>query len=129
MKEVMMLSLLERESTSDRLKAVNLSQEIPEGSVEVIEALFKTLNGDENVNVRLAALDAVALYADDPEVRKRLVGSIGRQESPLMQMALAEWMVALQEKSSLGELRRILKDDDTPQEVKKKIEESIEVLI
>ena len=129
MKEVMMLSLLEEGSTSDRLKAVNLSQEIPEGSSEVIEALFKTLNGDENVNVRLAALDAVALYADDPEVRKRLVGSIGRQESPLMQMALAEWMVALQEKSSLGELKRILKDDDTPQEVKKKIEESIEILI
>ena len=129
MKEMMMLSLLEGESISDRLKAVNLSHEIPEGSGRVVEALFRTLNGDDNVNVRLAALDAVAFYTDDPVVRRRLVESIGMQESPLMQMAMAEWMVALQEKSALHELRQILKSDDTPLEVKKKIKESIEVLI
>src|SRR3990170_3353324 len=62
LKEVMMLSLLEKESATDRLKAVSLTQGMDQGSKKVTEALIQTLNNDENVNVRLAALDALKLY-------------------------------------------------------------------
>jgi hypothetical protein len=46
-----------------------------------------------------------------------------------VQVALAELMVALQEKKSVGELRRILEDERTPQDIKNRIKQSIEVLI
>jgi len=129
MKEMMMLSLLEKESTSDRLKAVNLTSELPDVSGKVTSALFKTLNTDPNVNVRLATIEALYPYASHPEVRKGLVKSISKQDSPLVQMALAELMVALQEKSSIKELERLLDKEETPSEVKDKIQESIKVLI
>ncbi|MDX1628686.1 MAG: hypothetical protein R3345_08300, partial [Fulvivirga sp.] len=73
MKEMMMLNLLEEESTSDRLKAVNLTSEMPEVSRKVTNALLKTLNNDENVNVRLATIEALYPYAEDPQVRQGLI--------------------------------------------------------
>jgi hypothetical protein len=45
-----------------------------------------------------------------------------------VQVALAELMVALQEKSSVKELEKILKSNKTPKEVKKRIEESIKTM-
>lgn len=129
MKEMMMLTLLEKESPSDRLKAVNLTSELPEASARVTEALMHTLNNDPNVNVRLASLEALYPYASHPKVREGLIRSIARQESPLVQMAMAEMMVALQEKGSVENLQKILKDQNTPPEVKERIQKSIEVLI
>lgn len=129
MREMMMLTLLDKESTSDRLKAVNLTQEMNDVSGQVVGALFKTLNNDSNVNVRLSALDALAQYAGNPEVRQGLVRSIAGQESPMMQMALAEVMVALQERGAVEELQILLEKGETTPEARKKIRESIEVLM
>jgi HEAT repeat protein len=129
MKEMMMLTLLEKESASDRLKAVSLSSEMGQASDKVTAALLQTLNSDENVNVRLAALDALRPYTKNSDVRQEIIRSIAKQQSPLVQVALAELMVDLQDKSSVKELQKILKDKKTPLDVKKKIEQSIDVLI
>jgi len=127
LKEMVMLSLLEKESASDRLKAVSLTSEMSPSS-KVTTALLQTLNHDENINVRLAALDALKPYTSDGKVREELVRSIANQESPLVQVALADLMVALQEKSSVKELQKILKSGRTPKEVRKRIEESIKIM-
>lgn len=129
LKEMMMLSLLEKESATDRLKAVSLSTEMNQVSQKVTAALFKTLNEDENANVRLAALEALTAYSKDSEVRKELIKSISIQDSPLVQVALAELMVAIQEKKSVKELQKLLQNEKTPKEVRTKIKNSINVLI
>jgi uncharacterized protein (UPF0147 family) len=129
LKEMMMLTLLEKESATDRLKAVGLTQDMDRVSHKVTDALLQTLNHDENVNVRLAALDALKPYTRDSTVREALIRSIANQDSPLVQVALAELMATLQVKSSVKELEKILEDDKTPKDVRKKIQESIEVLI
>jgi hypothetical protein len=128
LQEMMMLSLLEKESATDRLKAVNLTQEMSDASLKVTNALIRTLNEDENVNVRLAALDALTAYVSNSQVREALVRSIANQESPLMQVALAEVMVALREKSSVKEFEKIITSEKVPAEIKKKIRESIQEL-
>jgi len=97
-------------------------------SSKVTNALIQTLNNDPNVNVRLSALEALKPYVRNDQVREQLVQSIGRQDSPLVQVALAELMAALQEKSSVKALEQILKSDSTPGDVKKRIEESIKVM-
>ena len=129
LQEMVMLSLLEKESATERLRAVGLAQEMDEASNKVTRALLQTLNEDENINVRLAALEALKPYAHNGQVRAEIVRSIGSQRSPLVQVALAELMAALHEKSSLEELRKIMKSEDTPEDVKNKIREKIEVLI
>ncbi|HMI65495.1 MAG TPA: HEAT repeat domain-containing protein, partial [Cyclobacteriaceae bacterium] len=129
LKEMVMLSLLEKESATDRLRAVSLTSDMNQVSQKVTSALFKTLNEDDNVNVRLAALEVLKSYVRDGRVREELVRSISKQDSPMVQVELAGLMVAMQEKKSVKELRRILENEKTPKEVKSKIEESIRVLI
>ncbi|HLT73939.1 MAG TPA: HEAT repeat domain-containing protein, partial [Ohtaekwangia sp.] len=114
---------------TDRLKAVRLSQEIGEVSSSVTRALIATLNNDPNVNVRLAALNALIPYVSDNKVRTELIKSIALQESPLVQLVLADVMAALQEKSSVKEFKKLLDDDRTPEEVKERIREKINVMI
>jgi hypothetical protein len=128
LKEMMMLSLLEKESATDRLRAVSLTQDMSQASNKVTEALLQTLNNDENVNVRLAALDALRPYSKNDKVREALIRSISLQKSPLVQIALAELMVALQEKGAVNELKKILEDKETPSDIRKKIQESIKVI-
>jgi hypothetical protein len=129
LKEMMMLSLLEKESATERLKAVNLTQDMDDASVKVTNALVRTLNEDENVNVRLAALEALKPYVKNSEVRQALIQSIEKQGSALVQIALAELMVMIQERSSVKEFEKIIDSERTPEDVKSKIKESIKVLI
>ena len=128
LKEMMMLSLLEKESATDRLKAVSLTQDMGQASKQVTSALLQTLNNDENVNVRLAALDALRPYSKDSQIREALIRSIAQQKSPLVQVALAELMAQLQEKGAIKEFKKILEDGETPTDIKKKIQESIQVI-
>ena len=129
LKEKVMLSLLEKDEATERLRAVSLTQDMNEASSKVTNALFKTLNSDENVNVRLAALEALKPYVNSSEIREQLVRSIGKQESPLVQVALAELMGAIQEKSSVSELKKIVEKENTPSDIKRKIQETINVMI
>lgn len=129
LKEMMMLSMLEKESATERLKAVSLTSEMNSASQKVTNALLETLNNDENLNVRLAALEALKPYGRNSEVRQALIRSIANQQSPLVQVALAEAMAQLQVKSSVKELEKILESDKTPADVKSRIKQSIDILI
>ena len=129
LKEMMMLSLLEKESATERLRAVSLTSEMDKVSDKVTNALFQTLNNDPNVNVRLAALDALKPYVHQSNVREGLVRAIALQDSPLVQVSLAELMVAIQEKKSVTELKKLLESNRTPKEVKERIQKSIQILI
>jgi hypothetical protein len=129
LKQVMMLSLLSDPSASQRMRAVSYTDEISKVDLKVIGALFTTLNGDPNVNVRLATLEALLKLAAEPKVREGLVRSIDLQEEPMMQSAIADAMVKLQEKSSVGSLQRLLNKKGLNKMVRVNIEKSIQKLI
>ncbi|GAB3175542.1 HEAT repeat domain-containing protein [Telluribacter humicola] len=125
MRQMMMLSLLENPSATERLRAVSYTKEITDVDGRVIDALLTTLNNDPNVNVRLVTLEALAELANDARVREGLVHSLTKQESPLVQVALADVMVQLQEKKSIKPMRQLLRREDTNDLVKSKLEQTI----
>lgn len=129
LKQIMMLSLLKDQSASMRLQAVSYTDELSAVDRKVTEALLMTLNEDPNVNVRLATLEALAKLAGEPSVREGLVRSISNQDSPLVQSAIADVMVKLNEKSSVAELKKLLDRKDLNNAVKMNIEKSIQKLI
>ena len=129
MREMMLLSMIENPSATERLRAVSLTKAIPRVDARVVNALLRTLDNDPNVNVRLVTLEALYALADDPRVREGLVQAITRQESPLVQSALVDVMVGLQEKRSVKPLRELLKGKELNQSIKGKIEKGIQVLI
>ncbi len=128
MKEMMMLSMLENTSATERLKAVSISNEIG-ADIKVAVALLNTLSNDDNVNVRLAALEALESYSTVPEVREGLVRSIRNQQSPLVLLSLAELMVRLQDKNAIQEFEFILEDEGVNPEIKDHIKENLEKII
>jgi hypothetical protein len=75
----MVLTLISQSSATDRLKAVGYTSELLQADERVIKALLFTLNHDENVNVRLVAVEALSRFAADPGVREGLVRSIAQQ--------------------------------------------------
>jgi len=124
MKEMMMLTLIEQPKAQERIKAVNLAAELSNADKEVINALIMTLNNDENVNVRLAALESIVRYANKAEVRQALVDALKMQDSALLTVAIADVLVQLQEKSSLKTMEE-LKEQVDNETVKEKLEQSI----
>ena len=129
MRQLMLLALIDNPSAIERLRAVSYTKELNGAAdTKVTEALLSTLNQDDNVNVRLATLEALAPLAADPTVRLGLVHALTQQESPLVQSALADVMVQLQERRSVPRLRALLKQANLDNTVKSKIEESIQTL-
>lgn len=129
MREMMMISLLDNSSATERLKAVNISQEIRSVDDRMVSSLLKTLNNDSNVNVRLAAVDALVGHASNPAVRTGLIRSIANQQSPIVQAALADAMLTLQERQSVDEFKKLLERDELDSNVRNKLENTIAELI
>lgn len=127
MKEMMMLTLIEQPKAQERIRAVNMAAELPRADEKVVNALITTLNNDENVNVRLASLESLVRYVDQPNVREALVGALTMQESPLVLIAIADVLVAIQEKSSVETLEQ-LQESAEDEFVKEKLNESIKTL-
>lgn len=128
MKKMMALTLFEQSSASDRLKAVYYTSEVSQPDNILLEALLRTLNQDPSVNVRLASLEALLPHMDHPEVRAGLIRSIGNQDSPVLQMAIAELMIRAQEKRAVPEMEKLLQRKDLNEQVAEKLKESIKVL-
>ena len=125
----MMLALLDNPSASERMRAVSYTDEIKHVDNHVVEALLQTLNNDPNVNVRLTTLDALTKLANHPEVRQGLIQSITQQDSPLMQSAIADVMLKLQEKQSVKQFKELLKQKNLDNGVRTKISHTINSLI
>ena len=125
----LVMTLADEQSASKRLQALSEASKLDTATEQVILALFKMLNEDTNVNVRLAAVASLSKYVDNPKVREGLVMSITKQNSPLVQIALAELMVTLKEQTSINSMETLLKKPDINSAVKKKLEESIKQII
>jgi negative regulator of sigma E activity len=128
MKEMMTLTLLEQQSPTERLKAVSMTSELDNVNDKIIVALLQTLDNDENINVRLAAVEALYNFRNNPKAREGLVKSISKQDSPLVQVALVEVIIALQDKKNVPVLQELIKKENLNESVKTKAESGIEAL-
>ena len=108
MKKMMALTLFEQSTASDRLMAVYYTSE---------------LNRPDDI-----LLEALVPHMENPEVRTGLIRSIDNQDSPLLQMAIAEIMIKTQEKQAVPELEKLLQRKDLNEQVAEKLKEGIKVL-
>lgn len=128
-REQLVLTLLEQPSANKRLQGISEVNKIEKVDETVIKALLQTLNKDANVNVRLAAIESLTNYLDEPMVREGLVQSIVKQDSPIVQITLANLMVALQEKESIEPFKTLIRTKELDKSVKEKLETTIESII
>jgi hypothetical protein len=118
MRQMVTLSLLQQQSASDRLKGVSWSGRLDEPGGEVVSALLDALLHDPNVNVRLASIDALARFGDQQRVRQGAVDALGAATSPIVQAALIDFLVGMQERGSVATLRRLAGDPQVDETVR-----------
>lgn len=129
LKETLVLTMIQQSSPVERIKAVNMVSEFETADSRIIESLIGVLNHDSNDNVRLLALEALLRYTSVPGVREGLIESIGNQTSPLVQLRLAEIMLALNEKRAAPEFQKILQNASLNYSVRGKMNEALVVLL
>ena len=129
LREKLALTLLTQPSANQRLQGINEVNKIIKIDEKIIKALLQTLNYDSNVNVRLAAIESLTNYLDKPVVREGLVLSIVKQDSPIIQVTLANLMVALQEKKSIAPFKALIRSKGLNKAVKQKLEISIQSIL
>ncbi len=129
LKETAIYSMLSRQSSSDRIQAVNYVDDLPNPDQPIIDVLVNTLNHDKNVNVRMAAAYALEKFADKPSVCNSLVRSLSQQEDPILQVTLINILVERKVKSAVAPIRQIINNKSTLKEVRTVAESGIKTLI
>lgn len=129
------LSLLEKGSVSERLQGVAYSREVAvdrdfsvargksgqsgssaatppgAGNEQVVAALFTRLLEDPNVNVRLAALEALRPLAAHDGRRGEFVAAVARQQSPLVALSLIDLLLESDGAAARRDLEQLLAND------------------
>ena len=128
MRQLVALSLLQQQNASDRLRGVNYAYRVEQSDPQVLSALLTTLDHDSNVNVRLAAVDAVRNFTDSPIGRKGLVQALAKQDSPLVQIAILDQIVELHEKSAMPAIQFLLSGQDVNPDVRQRAQWALKQL-
>lgn len=118
LRQMVTLSLMQQQSVTERLKGVSWSSQLDQPGNEVVAALIDTLMRDANVNVRLASIDALKRFAERDAVRSATVRALDTQTSPLVQMALIDFVVETQDREALESLRRLSQNKEANEAVR-----------
>lgn len=129
LKEMLLFDRISHTSASERIRAVQSCQTLPDRNAKVLELLINTMNTDPNVNVRLAAMETLYHFADDSSVREALVRSLRIQHDPGLQVTLINILVTLDEKQALDEMQRMIQEESIPEVVKQQAELGIGKLL
>jgi anti-sigma factor RsiW len=119
LKQTLMAMLENQQSASQRVLGATVAyNDIVRADDEIVNALVNAMNEDPNTNVRMAALEALGKFHNQPHVRKALVAALATQKDPMVQIALIRLMVEMKETEITKELERISTDEESLQAVK-----------
>ncbi|KQS27672.1 HEAT repeat domain-containing protein [Dyadobacter sp. Leaf189] len=123
MKNVLSFEKMNVTSASERIQAVNQSYELTNVDRDITQLLINTLNFDPNINVRLAACQALVHFENEPEVNEALIRSLAIQTDPNIQISLIEALVSIKEKRASDQFREIAQNQKVMEVVRLRAEE------
>lgn len=130
MKEALMYGTqYSQASAGERLSAVKMTGSFATENNgldrQITDILVYTMNNDKNVNVRMAAAEALFRFREEPQVRKALVNALGQQEDPQMQLTIIDMLVRIKARGALNEMNKLLMDSDTREIVRERLRTGI----
>jgi HEAT repeat protein len=130
-----MASLLNESSAMDRISGLTRTGQLTTtGQLKSVDRQFYStllllLNSDSNINVRLAAVNALANFSENEYVRHELVKSLSLQSSPLVQISLIDLLASIKEPDSSSTLVRLINDPDINIHVKERAKKALKEFI
>lgn len=101
---------LDNEDATDRLRGVLAAD--ASGSTGIAQ-LLSAVALDPNVNVRLSALDALYPHAGQGEVRAGVLNALTREASPLVQVAMIDFLSASRSTEARRQFEKLSRDPAT----------------
>lgn len=120
MRQMVALSLLQQQSASERMRGVTLTSTVDKSDREVVSALLSTVKSDPSVNVRLAAVEAFKNFGSNVAARRALLESLAAQDSPLVQIAIIELLVDMNDQTAVKPLQAYAGDGKLSREVQER---------
>ena len=111
-KELVLMNMMKQGSASERLKGIVASREIENADEDIIDALVIAMNTDSNINVRIAAVEALTLFSENEKARASLIASLNRQNFPAVQLKLINVLVSLGDKNALEPMKEFSTKQD-----------------
>lgn len=111
MRQMLTLSLMQQQSATERLRGVSWTAQIDQPGSEIVSALLDTLLHDPNVNVRLAAVDALRRVSDRTDVRAGITRAVADKSAPLLQVAVIDYLVETHDPQAPTLLRQLTQDE------------------
>jgi hypothetical protein len=123
MKQLVVLSMLQQQSATERLQGVTWSTREEQLDPQVLSALLHTLRYDGSVDVRLAALDALSRHArQQPQVHKGILDSLQQEQSPLVQVALIDLLLEWRDRDAAQRLQQLEQTPNLNPTVRQRVE-------
>ncbi len=121
-------SVLQKSTTGDRLETVLTAGATRKPDERVIDGLINSMAFDPSVNVRLNALNALYLHADQDVVRAGVLACLPRENNPLVQVAMIDFLVASRDRDAVPEMRKLITDEKTDVDVRESARRAVEQL-
>ena len=113
-------SLLQQQQrpANDRLRGVLTSATLENPNDKVLNDLIGSLALDPSANVRLRALEALYPHADQEVVRAGVLASLPREQNPLVQVSMIDFLAAARDREAAPALEKISTSDSTDPSVR-----------
>ncbi len=121
-------SLLQQQSTSDRLQTVLTKMDLKSPDRKVLTDLVGALAFDPSINVRLSAVEALAQHADDSLVRAGVLSALPRERAPLVQVAMIELLADARDQAAQPVFEKLSRDDATDRHVRDAARRALAIL-
>ena len=121
-------SLLQQQSTSDRLQSVLGAMDLKNPDRKVLADLVGALAFDPSINVRLSAVEALAQHSDDSLVRAGVLSALPRERAPLVQVAMIELLATARDTAATAVFDRLARDEATDTNVRDAARRALAVL-
>ncbi|MCF2488929.1 HEAT repeat domain-containing protein [Dyadobacter sp. CY347] len=128
MKNVLAFEKMNSTSASERIQAVNQSYDLANVDQEITQLLINTLNFDPNVNVRLAACQALQRFDNEENVPEALMRSLAIQTDPNIQIMIIETLVSNKEKRAVEPFQQLARNQEVLEVVRLKAQQGVSEL-
>jgi len=111
-------SLSQQQPAHTRLQHVVATLSPSQKNEHALAELLTTLAFDPSTNVRLSALEALYASADDSAVRQGVLAALPRENSPLVQVAMIDFLASVRDHDAIPTFQQIARLSTTDQTVR-----------
>lgn len=114
-------NLQQGNSVSQRIMAVNYSDQIAHEDIDIINVLTHTLSTDKSAHVRLTAVNALGRWVQNKSVEESFIEQLKVESDPSVKISLIQMLSSIASPAAQEEFETLIQNDATPKFIKEEV--------